>query len=172
MRPPSCISGTWKMERQRGSRGRSWNASRISRNETGSKISDDKASPILHENTNCHSLCKVWNWCTGWPFRLFQTSRWHQNKSSVLVWSPCTKTQPLLWSQREFWNNLNGHPVRSLGSKLNDVENPYFSYTEDNFKGGLCLLSGDAPSNVTTVESDKFSLHMRLARCPLQARVE
>ena len=29
---------------------------------------------------------------TGWPFRLVQTSRWHQN-SSVLVWGPCTKTQ-------------------------------------------------------------------------------
>ena len=29
---------------------------------------------------------------TGWPFRLCQTSCWHQNKSSVLIWGACTKT--------------------------------------------------------------------------------
>ena len=40
---------------------------------------------------------------------------------------------------------------------------------EDDFKGGRCLLSGDAPSNVSTVENAKFSLHLRLPRCPLQA---
>ena len=42
---------------------------------------------------------------------------------------------------------------------------------EDDFKGGRCLLSGDAPSNVSTVESAKFSLHLRLPRCPLQAEL-
>ena len=43
---------------------------------------------------------------------------------------------------------------------------------EDDFKGGRCLLSGDAPSNVSTVESAKFSLHLRLPRCPLQAEFD
>ena len=42
---------------------------------------------------------------------------------------------------------------------------------EDDFKGGRCLLSGDAPSNVSTVENAKFSLHLRLPRCPLQAKL-
>ena len=28
---------------------------------------------------------------TEWPFRLCQTSHWHQNKSTVLVWGPCIK---------------------------------------------------------------------------------
>ena len=31
-------------------------------------------------------------WYTGWPFRLIQTSHWHQNISSVIVWGPCTKS--------------------------------------------------------------------------------
>ena len=41
-----------------------------------------------------HKYC-VWasTKTTGWPFRLCQTSHWHQNKSYVLVWGPCTKTQ-------------------------------------------------------------------------------
>ena len=51
---------------------------------------------------------------TGWPFRLCQTSRWHQNKSSVLVWGPCTKTQLMFWCQWEVWHNLNGHPAQIL----------------------------------------------------------
>ena len=34
-----------------------------------------------------------------------------KNRSSVLVWGPCTKTQHLLWCQREVCHNLNGHPV-------------------------------------------------------------
>ena len=34
---------------------------------------------------------------TGWPFRLCQTSCWHQNKSSVLIWGSSTKTQHFLW---------------------------------------------------------------------------
>ena len=49
--------------------------------------------------------------CTGWPLKLFQTSRWHQNKGCVLVHVPHTKTELLFWSQREVRNNLNGHPV-------------------------------------------------------------
>ena len=32
---------------------------------------------------------------------IIQTSRLHQYKRSVLVCGPCTKTQPLLWCQRE-----------------------------------------------------------------------
>ena len=48
---------------------------------------------------------------TGWPFRLCQTSRWRQNKSYVLVWGPCTKTQPLFWCQWEVWTNVMCHPV-------------------------------------------------------------
>ena len=37
-----------------------------------------------------------WTWTTGWHFRLFLTSRWHQNKISVLVkgyHSGCAKPQ-------------------------------------------------------------------------------
>ena len=30
---------------------------------------------------------------TGWPFRLWQTSHWHLNKSSVLVHGPHTKAE-------------------------------------------------------------------------------
>ena len=48
---------------------------------------------------------------TGWPLRLWQTSRWLQNKSCVLVHGPHTKTELLFWSQREVWHNLDGHPV-------------------------------------------------------------
>ena len=55
---------------------------------------------------------------TGWPFRLWQTSHWHQNNSSVLVWGLCTKMQLLFWSQREVCHNLNGHPVGWGVSKL------------------------------------------------------
>ena len=50
----------------------------------------------------------------GWPFRLWQISRWHQNKSSVLVWGPCTQTQPLFWCKQEVWINLNGHTLHCL----------------------------------------------------------
>ena len=50
---------------------------------------------------------------TGRPFRLIQTSRWQQNKRSVLVWRPCTKREPLFWCQPEVWINLNGDPVES-----------------------------------------------------------
>ena len=50
--------------------------------------------------------------CTRWPFTLFPTSRWHQNKSPVLVGDLCTKTQPLFWCKWEIGNNLNGHPVQ------------------------------------------------------------
>ena len=35
---------------------------------------------------------------TGWPFRLIQTSRWHQSKSCVLIHGPHTKTERLLLS--------------------------------------------------------------------------
>ena len=48
---------------------------------------------------------------TGWPFRLWQASCWHQNKSSDLVWGPCTKTQLLFWCQQDICHNLYGHPV-------------------------------------------------------------
>ena len=53
-------------------------------------------------------------WCTGWPFRLCQTSYWQQNKGCALVQGPHTKTQLLCW---EVWHNLNGHPV-DVGSIL------------------------------------------------------
>ena len=55
---------------------------------------------------------------TGWPFRLCQTSRWHQNKSSVLIWGAYTKTQHLFWCQREVCHNLNGHPVLCCSKKM------------------------------------------------------
>ena len=31
-------------------------------------------------------ILSKWNTCTGWPITLFKTSRWLQNKSSVLAW--------------------------------------------------------------------------------------
>ena len=34
-----------------------------------------------------------------------------KEKNSVLVWGPCTRTQPLFWGQREVCHNPNGHPV-------------------------------------------------------------
>ena len=43
---------------------------------------------------------------TGWPFSLWRTSRWLQNKSSVLAWM-----ELLFWSQREVRHKLKGHPV-------------------------------------------------------------
>ena len=48
-------------------------------------------------------------WNTVWHITLDQTSRWHENKGSVLVWGPCTKTQPLFWRQREvlFWHDVS-----------------------------------------------------------------
>ena len=62
-------------------------------------------------------LCRVvYQASAGWPFRLCQTSRCHQNKSSVLVWDICTKKQPLLWSQWEVCHNLNGNPVDSFNA--------------------------------------------------------
>ena len=54
--------------------------------------------------------------CTGWPFRLCQTSHWHQNKSSVLIWGAYTKTQHLFLCQRAVWHNLNGHYKPSVTS--------------------------------------------------------
>ena len=44
---------------------------------------------------------------TGWPFRLFQTSSWHQNKSSVPVEGPCNKTQFLFWCQPRGWPDVS-----------------------------------------------------------------
>ena len=40
-----------------------------------------------------------------WPFRLGQTSRWHQNKKVVVL-------QPLFRRQPNLGNKLNGHPVQ------------------------------------------------------------
>ena len=51
--------------------------------------------------------------CTGWPFRLIQTSRWLQNKSSVLIHGPHTKTELLFSCQREVWQNLNVRHVET-----------------------------------------------------------
>ena len=53
---------------------------------------------------------------TGWPFRLFQTSRCHQNHSSVFIWEAYNKMQHLFWCQQVVWDNLNGHghPVQLL----------------------------------------------------------
>ena len=42
---------------------------------------------------------------------LIQTSRWYQNRSSVLVWDPCTKTQLFFVVNRKFESTQNGHPV-------------------------------------------------------------
>ena len=63
--------------------------------------------PATH---SCKSVVS-YHQSTGWPFTLFPTSRWHLNKSSILAWGPCIKTQPLFWCQQEFGNNVNGHPV-------------------------------------------------------------
>ena len=54
---------------------------------------------------------RKWKADTGWPFRLFQTSHWHQNKSWILVHRPYTKSQLLFWYQWEVLNNLHSHPV-------------------------------------------------------------
>ena len=55
---------------------------------------------------------------TGWPFRLFQTSRWHQNKGCILVHGSHTKTELLFWCQREVWINVMRHPVLSRYSAV------------------------------------------------------
>ena len=55
---------------------------------------------------------------TRWPFKLYQTSLWHHNKSSVWVWGACTKTQPLLRSQQEVGNNMNGQRVIAGVNKI------------------------------------------------------
>ena len=44
-------------------------------------------------------------------FRVYQTSRWHQNKGCVLVHGPPTKTELFIWCQQEVLHNLNGHPL-------------------------------------------------------------
>ena len=48
---------------------------------------------------------------TGWPFRLIQTSCWHQSNICVLVHGPLTKTELLFWCKGEVLINLNDHPV-------------------------------------------------------------
>ena len=50
---------------------------------------------------------------TGWSLRLYQTTCWQQNKSSVLIWGAFTKSLHLFWCQREVWHNQNGHPVEA-----------------------------------------------------------
>ena len=40
------------------------------------------------------------------------------DKSSLLVWGPCTKMQPLFWCQREVGNNVNDHPALQFGTKI------------------------------------------------------
>ena len=47
------------------------------------------------------STCTWW-W---WHSTLVQTSRWHQNKSSVFAWSGQAKTEVLFWYQWEVWTN-------------------------------------------------------------------
>ena len=55
--------------------------------------------------------------CTGWPFAVLPTSRWHQNKSSVLEWGPFRKTHPLFLCQREVGNyRVTQHLVPNLPS--------------------------------------------------------
>ena len=68
----------------------------------------------LEPSVGCYSLAKFWKktlHSKGWHFTLFPISPWHQDKSSVLVWGPCTKMQPWFWCQRAVGNNLNGQPV-------------------------------------------------------------
>ena len=54
------------------------------------------------------SLCRHHMYTAGWLFRLCQTSRWHVNKSCVLVHGRHTKTELLFWCQ-QVWHN--DHPV-------------------------------------------------------------
>ena len=51
---------------------------------------------------------KHWTF-TGWHIMLIQTSRWQENKSSVLAWpgqAGQVKTELLFWCQREVWINV------------------------------------------------------------------
>ena len=63
----------------------------------------EKPSSLIWQ-TPCRQLNYQY---AGWPFTLFPTFRWHQNKISVLAWGPCTKAQPLFWCQREVGENVS-----------------------------------------------------------------
>ena len=72
----------------------------------------------MPQSTVLEFLEKLPMQCTGWPFHLFKTSRWLQNKSSALAWPGQAKAKLLFWSQREVLNNWNGHPVLPLDCLL------------------------------------------------------
>ena len=117
---------------------------------------------------------------TGRPLRLCQTSSSHQNKSSVLVWGPCTKTELLFWCQREIWHNLNGHPVEEEREikwrkevRAIDRSIPFHSapnatsllFPTSNGGGAVAVASGSSP--VPTSVSSNF-LNTFLLRLKLQ----
>ena len=70
-------------------------------------------TPSIPKGTWLTSIkCKlIYSNNTGWPFTLFPTTRWHQNKGCVSVPGPRTKTELLFWYQREVWTNLMCHLV-------------------------------------------------------------
>ena len=57
---------------------------------------------------------------TGWHISLIQISRWHQNKSSVLVHGLLNKMEVLFWCQQEVWINEMCHPVRTTMKESKD----------------------------------------------------
>ena len=53
---------------------------------------------------------------TGWSIRLYTTFCRHQNKSSVTLWTPYTKTQLSMWCQQKLVIYLMDTPVDWCGT--------------------------------------------------------
>ena len=91
--PAWCMSYIWCAWRP-------WTKQESTKKITWTKCTEEISRAFLIFVANeKRKLGIIWGKHTGWPFKLFPTSRWHQDKGCVLVHGPHTKTELLFWCQ-------------------------------------------------------------------------
>ena len=108
----------------------------------------------------CITRCSA---CTGWPFTLFPTSRWHQNKSSVLVW--CANTTFVLVSTRG-WEQQEWSPCTSrfLVCETDVSCIAIVASCKNLFETGICLRGKWLYIPINLISSQNFILGTTRAR--------
>ena len=114
--------------------------------------------------TNLEPLNQKDKVCTGWPFWLRQTCRWHQNKRSVLVHGPHTKTEVLFWFQWEVWHNQNGHPVCQWWEPFG-IHPAHLFYAFARMPRSAVGLQGGASGQILSIVRPCMNLRWRLGVC-------
>ena len=79
------------------------------RGEFFSKSEHSTETSSRSRQNKSEAYCEKWE-ATGWPFRLIQTSHWHQSKGCILVHGPHGNTELLIWCQQEVLTNVMCHP--------------------------------------------------------------